>query len=297
MKERLLPHQQLTQAIELVDGLRRAMDAHHDWVLETHLLLIFADAKRPADEHECAFARWYAQAAARPALEADPLFAAMAPRHRSMHRAATALWEARRDRRVLPRAAYQLFHKSIARFNEAVHDFVRQLWGEICLIDPLTGLRNRSLMMAELAEERERAQRDGRPCSIALFDIDNFKALNDRYGHLVGDRLLVAAADRILARLRAYDRAYRYGGEEFLICLPDTDLAQAGAIADRLRGEIARERIRADGGTVSITFSGGLAPLHASASPEEAIARADRALYAAKAAGRNRVAVWKGSDK
>lgn len=81
------------------------------------------------------------------------------------------------------------------------------------------------------------------------------------------------------------------------MCLPDTDLAQAGAIAERLRVEIARERVPVDHDTVGITVSGGVAPLGSSASAEEAIARADRALYAAKGAGRNRVAVWRGAER
>lgn len=270
------------------------MEAHHAWALEVHNLLLEKETPRPAGEHECEFNRWSTQAATRSELKADPRLAAIGTRHHSMHRAAMSLWDARRRGRVLPPAAYKLFHESIRRFNESARELERSLWGEICLIDPLTGLRNRSLMMMELNEELQRAQREDRPCSIALFDIDNFKALNDRYGHLIGDRMLVVTADRILQRLRTYDRAYRYGGEEFLVCLPDTDLTQAGAIAERLRTEIARERIPTDVGMVGVTVSGGVAPLSESATAEEAIARADRALYAAKGAGRNRVAVWRG---
>jgi diguanylate cyclase (GGDEF)-like protein len=292
--ERPLPHQFLAQAIEFIDSLRRALDAHHAWALEAHNLLLHGDATRPSNEQECDFGRWYANASARSELKDSALFTAIPSRHRSMHLAANAMWEARRSGRALPVAAYRLFHESIRRFNEVVQKLERHLWTEVCLIDPLTGLRNRTLMMAELNDELQRAERDGRPCSIGLFDIDDFKALNDRYGHVIGDRMLVIAADRVLRRLRTYDRAYRYGGEEFLICLPDTDLNQAGAIAERLRTEIAGERIRTNGHTVGITVSGGLAPLSASATAEDAIVRADRALYAAKGAGRNRVAVWRG---
>lgn len=297
IKERLLPHQLVAQSIDLIDSLRRAMQAHHAWTLDVHNLLLEKETPRPTGEHECEFDRWYAQASRRTELKGDPRLAEIGTRHHSMHRAAMSLWDARRRGRVLPLAAYELFHESIRRFTESVQQLERSLWGEICLIDPLTGLRNRSLMMTELNDELQRAQRESRPCSIALFDVDNFKSVNDRYGHLIGDRMLVVTADRILQRLRTYDRAYRYGGEEFLICLPDTDLAQAGGIAERLRTEIARERIPLDAGTVGVTVSGGVAPLNGSATAEEAIARADRALYAAKGAGRNRVAVWRGTEK
>lgn len=297
LKERVPPHLLVAQSIERIDAMRHAVDAHLAWVLDAHGRLLQADAAAPPAEHECDFGRWYAAASAEEALAADPLFVAIGPRHHSMHRAAAAMSEARRSGRVLPPAAYALFHESIRRFYDSVRSLERQLWSDVSLIDPLTGLRNRSMMISELNDERQRARREDRPCSIALFDIDRFKALNDRYGHLLGDRLLTVAADRILERLRAYDRAYRYGGEEFLVCLPDTDLAQAGAIAERLRVEIARERIPVDHETVSITVSGGVAPLGSSASAEEAIARADRALYAAKGAGRNRVAVWRGGER
>ncbi|BAU46891.1 diguanylate cyclase [Sulfurifustis variabilis] len=297
MKERVLPHQFLAQAIELIDSLRRVADAHRSWALEAHNLLLHGDPAPPPGEHECDFGRWYADACAHSELKGNALLAAIAPRHRSVHQAAQSMWEARRSGRVLPLAAYRLFHESIRRFDQSVQQLERDLWVEVCLVDPLTGLRNRAMMMAELNDERQRAKREGRPCSIALFDIDDFKGLNDRHGHLIGDRLLVLAADRILRRMRTYDRAYRYGGEEFLVCLPDTDLARGGAIAERLRVEIARERLHVDDQAVGITVSGGLAPLDGSPSVEEAIARADRALYTAKGAGRNRVAVWRGMEK
>lgn len=154
--------------------------------------------------------------------------------------------------------------------------------------DALTGLANRRSASERLEAERMRAQRLGEPLSVLMIDIDRFKAVNDRWGHAQGDRVLVALAQVMHAELRGADLGARYGGEEFLAILPDTRMPQALEAAERIRERIAALRIELEGTTVAITASIGVAQLVDGESAAALVARADSALYAAKATGRNR---------
>jgi diguanylate cyclase len=136
-------------------------------------------------------------------------------------------------------------------------------------------------------------KRNARPCAIAMMDLDRFKSINDTYGHSVGDRVLTGSARYVMTHLRPYDKIFRYGGEEFLICLPDTDLQTGLDLIDRLRSELAALLHEVDGRPpLHATVSFGLAALDPDIRVEAAIDRADKALYAAKAAGRNRALAW-----
>ncbi len=156
--------------------------------------------------------------------------------------------------------------------------------------DPLTGVGNRRELERCLAAEWERSRRSGRALSLLLIDLDHFKAVNDRYGHQTGDKVLVAVSRRIEARVRSYDTVCRYGGDEFAVILPDAGPSEALAVAERLRREVAE--LGATGQIPAlVTISVGLAsfPEHAS-TPEELIREADVALLReAKRGGRDRV--------
>lgn len=149
--------------------------------------------------------------------------------------------------------------------------------------DPLTGLANRRRLDADLVREIARADRGGEPLAVAMVDLDHFKAYNDEHGHLEGDLLLASFGAYLAAQVRAMDAVGRYGGEEFLLLLPNTTAAEADAVAGRL--------LRAWRASSPTTFSAGVAQRVQGESPEALVARADRALYAAKAAGRDRVGV------
>lgn len=158
--------------------------------------------------------------------------------------------------------------------------------------DPLTGLYNRRHFEDCMVRERLRAKRVGREFALLAIDIDRFKAINDRYGHAAGDDVLRAVGRTIRDCVRASDTAYRIGGEEFVVLLPDTDEHGALVVAESLRNAIAAASIAMPHGLrTTVTVSIGVAALHPS-SPvpwRELVACADRALYAAKAAGRNTV--------
>lgn len=155
------------------------------------------------------------------------------------------------------------------------------------LTDPLTGLPNRREFNEQLEERLSTWARRKEVFSLLLIDVDHFKKLNDTYGHLAGDQVLVALGSALRVSVRREDSVARYGGEEFAVLLPNTNLAQAALVAQKVREAIARTNVRHENHAISITVSGGLAAIQPNESGESLIQRADEALYAAKAAGRN----------
>ena len=165
-------------------------------------------------------------------------------------------------------------------------------------IESLTGLLRREAILEHAERELERALRYGRPLTLGLADLDHFKEVNDRYGHLAGDTLLRQVARTMAASLRATDGLGRYGGEEFLLLLPETDESSAWLVAEKLRRQVAAAEVAMDdGSTARVTLSVGLASLAyppvtgsgRSVTLKDLLADADRALYLAKRSGRNQV--------
>lgn len=156
--------------------------------------------------------------------------------------------------------------------------------------DSLTGLLKHADIKEQAAIELERAQRSGKPASVAMLDIDFFKKVNDSYGHAAGDNVIRALANLLRQRLRRIDSLGRYGGEEFLVVLPDCPAEQAKRILDEIRQRFAELQFIASGQQFSVTLSAGIAATdEAPASADDLLDRADRALYGAKHGGRNRV--------
>jgi two-component system, cell cycle response regulator len=184
----------------------------------------------------------------------------------------------------------------LARVGSAAHvkQLQDQLWerntelDRISRTDSLTGLHNRRHLEDELQRQRNTARRHHDQLAVVLFDIDHFKHVNDTYGHPTGDLVLCEFARRLGQELRAGDIAGRWGGEEFLIILPRTDLAGAVHIAERIRIVTAATPITTAGQEITITVSGGCA-LGPAQDPDELIQIVDTRLYQAKAAGRNQV--------
>jgi diguanylate cyclase (GGDEF)-like protein len=161
---------------------------------------------------------------------------------------------------------------------------------ELAELDELTGSYNRRCIMRMLDEEIARARRAGTPCSIALIDLDWFKRINDAHGHPTGDEVLRTFAITTFANIRSIDRFGRYGGEEFLLVLPDTAAEGAAQILDRLRQIIADLDWSAFSPGMRVTISAGVTGLQPDETPDTFLGRADSALYSAKARGRNQIA-------
>ncbi len=160
----------------------------------------------------------------------------------------------------------------------------------LTLHDPLTGLLNRRALDTELQREWLRLQRSGEGFAIAALDLDHFKRVNDRFGHLVGDEVLAQTAVRLQQAVRGSDVLARTGGEEFVVLMPGLDDTSAQAAGERLRAAISGAPLSVSAGLLPITVSVGVATVpDAAIEPRDALLRADRALYRAKEAGRDRV--------
>ncbi len=161
--------------------------------------------------------------------------------------------------------------------------------------DGLTGLLNRRTLEERLRVEVQRAQRYEAPLSIALYDFDDFKQINDAFGHACGDKVLRHASQQVAEVLRTTDILARYGGEEFAIIMPGTDIKGAFETADRVRKSVQAFSFPYEDHSVSVTISVGVSQLSApTTSPDDFLRQADIALYQAKERGRDQVAVFEG---
>src|SRR5215831_143161 len=176
------------------------------------------------------------------------------------------------------------------RYTERLRDNV-QMSIELAITDPLTGLFNRRYMESHVGTLVEQAAARGKPLTVLVIDIDYFKSINDSYGHDAGDDVLREFAIRIKKSVRGIDLACRYGGEEFVVLMPETDMAVATVVAERLRRRIAGEPFPIEQGArrVEVTISIGIATLASGEGAAALLKRADQALYRAKRDGRNRV--------
>jgi diguanylate cyclase (GGDEF)-like protein len=275
-------------------GIRDAFDEHVRWSCRCQHALISEDTSdleilESSAHRLCKFGQWYHGPQPRE-LRRSEEFMRLGELHRRFHDAVHETLSVKRSgSRVTPEISERLV--------TAQSDLLLCLNQYLCdvatgdqFFDPLTGVLNRKDMFRLLRREQNRMERMGQPCALALADLDHFKLVNDQYGHDVGDVVLREAAARFTQGLRSYDLLFRYGGEEFLFCLPDTDIAEAFRISERTRENLAQTAIEVNGvHRISITVSFGLSALSPGVSVEDSVRAADRALYQAKESGRNRV--------
>jgi diguanylate cyclase (GGDEF)-like protein len=172
-------------------------------------------------------------------------------------------------------------------YSKTVSDMENRLHG-MASTDALTGLSNRRRLMEIATYELARIARTPRPLSVIVCDIDHFKKINDQHGHSCGDHMLSLVAKTINSAVRLQDTTSRWGGEEFLVLLPETDLATAQIVAERIRNAVAARSTCCDKFTLSVTLTLGVSEWQPGERFEDCIARADDALYTGKQAGRNR---------
>ena len=184
----------------------------------------------------------------------------------------------------------QRIRERVAKQRKALADALR-INRELAARDELTGLLNRRAMMELMQLEERRSQRSGRPLLLAQLDIDHFKPINDTHGHATGDRALQAFSSAVLNVVRDTDVLARWGGEEFVLMVTDTQCEHARDLLERIRVTVAAMEIPHATGTLRMTLSAGLAQHVPGQTLEHTLERADQALYTAKALGRNRVSV------
>jgi len=188
-----------------------------------------------------------------------------------------------RDRSEEMRSRLEVLEGETRNLQERLRDEQR-----ISMVDGLTQIPNRSACDRRMVEEFKRWQRFGTQTSIAVWDIDLFKQVNDTYGHRAGDKVLRIVAEKLNAQIRQTDFLARYGGEEFVLILAGTPPVNAIQVTEKLRASIAELGFHFKGQKVQVTLSCGVTDLRSGDLLEEAFERADKALYAAKNAGRNR---------
>jgi diguanylate cyclase (GGDEF)-like protein len=176
-----------------------------------------------------------------------------------------------------------------SRLEALVRERTREL-DRLATTDILTETFNRRRLKEIAVQEVARARRFKQPLCIAMLDLDHFKAINDSFGHSIGDMALQMAAAAIRSRVRVHDHVGRYGGEEFVLVLPGTPLAGARRVAESVRDAIASVELETDSGPVTLTVSIGIAEWCADETLDDVLGRADGALYRAKELGRNCVA-------
>ncbi len=242
------------------------------------------------------FAAWYEERKETPPLD-QPAFEALVAVHEALLNHLALLAERAWKSSKVPVEEYDALLEKVGAFRDQAQRLSKAFQAAISDIDPLTGAQTRQVMQRDLRREMVRARRSGTPVCIALADIDHFKAINDTYGHGAGDQILAAVSTQLIDNLRPYDSVYRYGGEEFLICLPDTGPEEARRVLNRVRTRIARDDLStSNSDVVAVTVSFGVTLLNPRRPITELMERADKALYAAKQAGRDRVEVWRAED-
>jgi len=165
---------------------------------------------------------------------------------------------------------------------------------ELATTDDLTGLANRRRFMETFGLEVVRAQRYGSGLALVMIDVDGFKAINDTYGHAFGDRVLVEVAKTLSDSARVIDMVARYGGDEFMLLMPNTSVEEAVSAVERIRKRVAARQISDGKRTLEVTISAGISAseAHGATTPDRLVRLADEALYAAKNTGRDRTLTW-----
>lgn len=281
-----------------MNEIERAAQAHRNWVKRFNRILACRLKPDPQDlradcTEACSFGRWL-RGDIPAVIRAHPRFFSLGTSHAVVHDAlhTLALWI--QDGHAIDPVDYDRYIDAFDQWKTHLRALTHDLREQLRAMDPLTGIGNRLGMMVRLEHERARIRRGLRPCAVAMIDIDHFKSVNDEYGHAAGDLVLRTVADLLVANLRPYDDVFRYGGEEFLLCLPETESVSAAHLAERLRHRIAKENIILDTSLpLRVTASFGISQIDNETPLTEAVRRADVALYVAKNGGRNRIETWR----
>jgi diguanylate cyclase (GGDEF)-like protein len=280
----------------------RALDTgiinHEEWIGEVHQSLVCGNDHTNAvdlsdDAHcHCKFGQWLYSPDTE-SVKGFEHYPAVVDNHRQMHAIARNILLKSESKQDVADGEYKNFVAHVVGFKLDVRNLQYELMSQVCVVDHLTGAWNRYSMYSKLHQEKERQMRSGHACTICMMDIDHFKHVNDEHGHLVGDLVLKSVIDFCSTSLRRYDSIYRYGGEEFLFCLPDAEMAEATVVIERLCASLGQHPIvLPDGKSLTVTASFGIACLQPNISVEESIQAADHALLCAKSRGRNRVCSW-----
>lgn len=278
--------------------LEQAMHNHRQWYDSNIRTLVcgLKSDRRDISENphqECLFGQWYYGTAPSP-LKDHSGFKTIGEVHQHMHQIIKKILKENDEGRKINVLDFDKFANSIQGLQLEIRSLHRELELILYTHDPLTNAINRIDMMPALREIHETSKRNNStPSSIVMVDLDHFKQINDTYGHAAGDKVLIAISHYLIDQMRPYDKIFRFGGEEFLICMQHTDLANCYSKCEELRNGLGKLSI--DIGKkepILITASFGISLLEPNMTVEESIENADKAMYSAKSSGRNCTVTW-----
>lgn len=279
---------------ETAQQLDEMLNNHRNWVYRLNKTLICGLAPTREmiadDAHtHCTLGHWLESKAQHLDLDAQT-YDNLVSRHKKVHDLAREMAQTVQRGAPISEALYDDFLISSEDFTGLIESTYDALIASINATDPLTGAENRSLMHIRLDERKRQAALKGHHTWIIMIDLDHFKSVNDDHGHEVGDIVLKGFAALVRDHIRGDDLFFRYGGEEFLLCISNVSEQTVARVAERLRkaSENKQYELR-KGGMIAVTASFGIAALGTFDQVSDAISAADDAMYSAKKAGRNRV--------
>lgn len=282
---------------QILTRLDQALYNHQQW--HSNLMRTLT-CRLPCDQHdisteshkECRFGQWYYSQNSKPLTE-HAGFIAIGDAHQYMHGITRQILLSLDHTNIITPQDYDKFSNSLERLTLEIGALKTELENLLYYRDPLTMAINRASMLPMLREQQDLVRRQSQRCCIAMMDLDNFKNVNDQYGHTVGDKVLAELSHFVMKHLRDYDKLFRYGGEEFLLCLQQADVKQISKSLNLLREKIASHPFNVGlKEPLFITVSLGLTTLDPDTTVEQAIDHSDKALYHAKNSGKNRLEVW-----
>lgn len=285
------------QLIAVTQELDQAIINHHEWYRRLLRLIVTRTAPSHSDmdpngHTQCLFGIWYDNHVSE-ALKKTPHYLSIKHNHYAAHQYARQLLQHIQEEQIISVEEWDQFENSITQMNKELFDLKEQLHSLTHNRDPLTGAKTRALMLNQLQRYHNNFKNKGENSALVLLDLDHFKKINDQYGHSAGDQVLIAVVDCIEQHLRPNDTIYRYGGEEFIIFIPNVALEQAKIVIERIRKAINSLSIALcrQQSSIRITASFGITQFVPSRSVEQSIDYADEAMYQAKREGRNCVRV------
>lgn len=285
-------HEQLQKIISRLD---QAIYNHQQWF---NALIRTLTCRLPPDQHdlsqeahkECRFGQWCVSEDAKDLVE-HPGFKSLKEAHQRMHQLAKGLLETINKGTNISPSEYDLFSNALDSLRLEIATLKRELETFLYDRDPLTGAINRVNMLTLLREQQEISKREHQSSYIVMIDLDNFKQINELHGHPVGDTVLSETARYLIQHLRPSDKMFRYGGEEFLVCLNTIESNSAFELTENLRKGLAETDLNTQP-KVRMTASFGVTLLDPFSPVEQSIERSDKALLTAKSAGKNCTKLW-----
>lgn len=278
----------------IISQVNQAEKNHIEWLARLHEYII-CDGALPENVcekdafHHCQFGLWYYSVASDLINNAE-WFKELGLIHQKMHESARQLIHAWHENKKIDLLIYRGFIKKQHLLLQYLAEIKETLNTTLMSYDNLTGALRRDPFMLLFEKEINQAKRSGVSFCIVMIDLDYFKKVNDSYGHLVGDKVLQKTALTISQELRTYDSLCRYGGEEFIVLLPDTTIDEAKLVIERIRENVEQQIVQTvDGQKIQMTISAGITAVDSNNTLNSNIDLADKALYCAKSEGRNKV--------